>query len=185
MNLTTAKGLGFAYTPTRRIGRGIGSGSGKTSGRGHKGAKARAGWSRRIGHEGGQMPLYRRIPKRGFNNKDFKKFYTILNVGELNDFQDGAVIDLQAILQAGLASKEKHSDMFKLLGEGGVQRRLTVRVDAITAAARAKIEAAGGTVEVLPKVVHRPKFVRKAANVKAQNAKAAPAPAARSKGPKK
>ena len=182
MNLIEAKRLGLAYTATRRIGRGIGSGSGKTSGRGHKGAKARTGWSRRIGHEGGQMPLYRRIPKRGFNNKDFKKFYTILNVGELNDFQDGAVIDLQAILKAGLASKEKHSEMFKLLGEGELQRRLTVRVDAISAAAKAKIEAAGGTVEVLPKVVHRPKFVRKPQNVKAAPT---PAPAGKTKGPKK
>lgn len=185
MNLIQAKSLGLPYTATRRIGRGIGSGSGKTSGRGHKGAKSRSGWSRRIGWEGGQMPLYRRIPKRGFNNKDFKKFYTSLNVGQLNDFKDGAVIDLKAILDAGLASKQKHSEMLKLLGDGELSRRLTVKVDAITASARAKIEAAGGTVEVLAKVVHRPKFTPKATNAKAHAARAAAAAKAKAKGPRK
>jgi large subunit ribosomal protein L15 len=162
VNLSRAKSLGLRYKTSLRVGRGTGSGRGKTSGRGHKGAKARTGWSRRIGYEGGQMPLYRRIPKRGFNNKRFKRFYTIINVGDLNGFADGATIDLGAVLAAGLTSREKHTDAFKVLGDGTLTRKLTVRADAVTAPARAKIEAAGGAVELLPRVVHREKFVRRA-----------------------
>jgi large subunit ribosomal protein L15 len=161
MNLSDAKAGGLKYRDRKRVGRGIGSGHGKTSGRGHKGARARSGWAERLVGEGGQMPLFRRIPKRGFNNKNFKKVYTTTNVGELNGFGDGAVVDLDAVLAAGLVSQAKHSRLFKLLGDGDVQRRLTVRVDALTASARQKIEAAGGTVELIPARQHRPKFMKK------------------------
>jgi large subunit ribosomal protein L15 len=161
MNLAEAKALGLKYPERKRVGRGVGSGLGKTSGRGHKGAKARSGWSRRIGWEGGQMPLYRRLPKRGFNNKNFEKVYTVVNVSDLDVFEAGAVVDLQAVLQKGLTSKEKHSELFKILGEGEVAKALNVKVDAITASAREKIEKAGGTVVVNQKATARPKFVAK------------------------
>ena len=167
MNLAEAKSLGLPYRKRNRVGRGGGSGNGKTSGRGHKGAHARSGWSRRLGWEGGQMPLFRRIPKRGFNNKNFRKTYTVINVGGLESFDDGAVVDLQAVLAAGLVSKAKHSELFKILGDGEIKKKLTVRVDAITATAKSKIEAAGGTVETLPRRVHRPKFVKKGQQPKA------------------
>ncbi len=161
MNLEEAKALGLPYKKRNRVGRGIGSGNGKTAGRGHKGAKSRSGWSIRLGWEGGQMPLFRRLPKRGFNNKNFKKVYTIINVGELNGFDDGATVDLAAVLSAGLVSKEKHSNLFKILGNGELTKKLTVRVDAITGSAKEKVESAGGSVELIPATSHRPKFVRK------------------------
>jgi len=161
MNLADAKAAGLSYKNPKRIGRGIGNGSGKTAGRGHKGAKARSGWSRRLGWEGGQMPLFRRIPKRGFNNKIFTKVYTIINVGELDGFDAGSRVDLDAVLAKGLVSKEKHTSLFKVLGNGAISKPLTVAVNAITASAQQKIEAAGGTVELLPARVHRPKFVKK------------------------
>ncbi|MEC7724973.1 MAG: 50S ribosomal protein L15, partial [Planctomycetota bacterium] len=140
MNLAEAKTLGIAFPDRKRRGRGTGSGNGKTAGKGHKGAKARSGWSRRIGWEGGQMPLYRRLPKRGFNNKIFKKVYTVVNVSDLEAFDAGATVDLKAILDQGLASKAKRSEMFKILGDGEVTKAVTVQVDAITASAREKIE---------------------------------------------
>lgn len=161
MNLEEAKALGLKYKNRNRVGRGIGSGNGKTCGRGHKGAKSRSGWSIRLGWEGGQMPLFRRLPKRGFNNKNFKKVYTIINVGELNDFDDGASVDLGSVLDAGLVSKEKHSKLFKILGNGELTKKLSVRVDAISGSAKEKIEAAGGSVELIPALQHRPKFVKK------------------------
>lgn len=161
MNIAEAKALGLARPERKRVGRGTGSGIGKTSGRGHKGAKARSGWSRRIGWEGGQMPLYRRLPKVGFNNKNFEKIFTIVNVRDLEGFEAGAVVDLKAVLAKGLASKEKHSDLFKILGEGEITKALTVKVDAITQSAREKIEKAGGTVEVIETKKMRPKFVAK------------------------
>ena len=163
MNLIEAKSLGLTHKNRKRIGRGIGSGHGKTSGRGHKGAKARSGWHQRIGQEGGQMPLFRRIPKRGFNNKNFKRFYTIINVGVLEGaFTDGATVDLVAVLATGLVSKEKHTNKFKVLGDGELKKKLHVKADAVTASARTKIEAAGGKVELIPEVVYRAKFERKA-----------------------
>jgi large subunit ribosomal protein L15 len=161
MNLAEAKALGLKFPDRKRIGRGVGSGLGKTSGRGHKGAKARAGWSRRIGWEGGQMPLYRRLPKVGFNNKNFEKVFTVVNVGDLDLFDAGTQIDLAAVLQRGLTSKEKHSELFKILGDGEVKKALTVKVDAITASAREKIEKAGGKVVLIEKKPHRAKFVAK------------------------
>jgi large subunit ribosomal protein L15 len=161
MNLEQAKANGLKHKSRKRVGRGPGSGHGKTAGRGHGGAKSRSGWSSRLGWEGGQMPLFRRLPKRGFNNKNFKKFYTIINVGELNGFADGAVVDLEAVLSTGLVSKEKRSNLFKILGDGELKKKLTVKVDAISASARKKIEDAGGAVEMLPQVVHRPRFQKK------------------------
>ena len=161
MNLAEAKKLGLAYGTRKRVGRGVGSGLGKTSGRGHKGAKARSGWKSRVGWEGGQMPLFRRLPKRGFNNKNFRRFFTTINVEDLEKFDAGAVVDLQAVLERGITSKTRHTEMFKILGDGEVTKSVTVRVDAITKSAQAKIEAAGGRVEMLPRVDRRPKFVRK------------------------
>lgn len=161
MNLSEAKALGLKKQARNRVGRGPGSGNGKTAGRGHKGAKARSGWSRRLGWEGGQMPLFRRLPKRGFNNKNFRREFTIVNVSDLGVFEDGAVVDLQAALDKGLTSRAKHTELFKILGDGEVTKKLTVRVDAITKSAKQKIEAAGGAVEMLPRVTRRPKFVKK------------------------
>jgi len=161
MNLAEAKALGLSYPDRKRLGRGVGSGLGKTSGRGHKGAKARTGWSRKLGWEGGQMPLYRRMPKVGFNNKIFKKVFTVINVGDLEVFDDGAVVDLQAVLARGLTSKEKQSDLFKVLGDGELKKRITVKADAVTASARTKIEQAGGTVDLIARRPMRPKYVRK------------------------
>jgi large subunit ribosomal protein L15 len=161
MNLAEAKALGLAFPERKRKGRGVGSGLGKTAGRGHKGAKARSGWSRRIGWEGGQMPIYRRLPKVGFNNKNFEKVYTVINVGDLEVFDAGAVVDLASVLQRGLTSKEKHSDLFKVLGDGALTKALTVKADAVTASARTKIEAAGGKVELIARKQPRAKFVAK------------------------
>lgn len=161
MNLAEAKALGLKFPERKRIGRGVGSGLGKTSGRGHKGAKSRSGWSRRIGWEGGQMPIYRRLPKRGFNNKNFEKVFTVVNISDLEVFDAGATVDLVAVLAKGLTSKEKHSDLFKLLGDGEITKALTVKVDAITATAKAKIEKAGGTVLVNQRKQNREKFVAK------------------------
>ncbi len=164
MNLHEAKGLGLRYKARKRVGRGSGSGHGKTSGRGHKGAKSRSGWSMRIGWEGGQMPLFRRIPKRGFNNKNFRKVFTIINVSDLEGaFDSGTTITLAAVIERGLTSQEKHSDLFKVLGNGDLKKKLNVHAHAVTASARAKIEAAGGMVEIIPGVQHRPKFMAKGA----------------------
>ena len=107
------------------------------------------------------MPIYRRLPKRGFNNKNFEKVFTVINVGDLDVFDTGAVVDLQAVLARGLTSKEKHSELFKVLGQGEVKKTLTLRVDAITQSAREKVEKAGGKVEIIEKRVHREKFVAK------------------------
>lgn len=130
-----------------RKGRGIGSGNGKTAGRGHKGQNARSGGGVRVGFEGGQLPLYRRLPKRGFNNKLFRKEYAIINVAALNRFEDGAVIDYDKLLECGLVKRAK--DGLKVLGNGEITRKLTVRASVFSAAAKEKIEAAGGTCEVV------------------------------------
>ena len=130
----------------KRIGRGHGSGQGKTAGKGHKGQKARSGGSIRPGFEGGQMPLQRRVPKRGFNNI-FATQYASVNVAALNKFEDGAVVDADALKAAGLIKKEY--DGVKILGNGNVEKKLTVKVTAFSEAAKAKIEAAGGKAEVI------------------------------------
>jgi large subunit ribosomal protein L15 len=128
----------------RRLGRGTGSGLGKTSGKGHKGAKARSGGGKAPGFEGGQMPLYRRIPKSGFKNP-FRKEYATVNVGSLEGFQDGAVVNLEALRAAGLVRQSKNG--VKILGTGELTRKLTVQAVRFTGSAREKIEKAGGKAE--------------------------------------
>ena len=132
-------------TAPKRLGRGVGSQLGKTTGKGHKGAKARSGGGKRPGFEGGQMPLTRRIPKRGFTNI-FGKEYAIVNVSALNCFEDGAVITNEALIEAGLIKKTL--DGVKVLGGGELTKKLTVNVDKVTESAKQKIEAIGGKVEV-------------------------------------
>lgn len=129
-----------------RKGRGIGSGNGKTAGKGHKGQNARSGGGVRPGFEGGQMPLARRIPKRGFVNI-FGKTYANVNIEALNNFDDGAVIDTEALIKAGLIKKTL--DGVKILGNGDLKKKLTVKANAFSAAAKQKIEAAGGKAEVI------------------------------------
>ena len=132
-------------TAPKRLGRGVGSQLGKTSGKGHKGAKARSGGGKRPGFEGGQMPLTRRIPKRGFTNI-FGKEYAIVNVSALNVFEDDAVVTVEALVKAGLIKKTL--DGVKVLGGGELTKKLTVSVDKVTESAKQKIEAIGGKVEV-------------------------------------
>ncbi|MCB1126944.1 MAG: 50S ribosomal protein L15 [Verrucomicrobiae bacterium] len=130
----------------KRLGQGPGSGHGKTSTRGHKGQRARSGGSLRVGFEGGQMPLIRRLPKRGFNNARHAINLIAVNVGALNRFEDGAEITEATLRQAGLANGP--GDGIKILGTGDLTRKLTVKVRSFSSAARAKIEQAGGVCEV-------------------------------------
>ncbi len=131
-----------------RKGRGIGSGNGKTGGRGHKGQQARSGGGVRIGFEGGQMPAYRRLPKRGFNNDRFATNYAIVNLSVLEEvFDNGAVVDLVALMEAGVISKPL--DGLKVLGNGNLTKKLTIKAQKVSETAKAKIEAVGGTVEVI------------------------------------
>ena len=136
---------GSTHVDKRKV-RGHATGNGKTAGRGHKGQKARSGGGTRIGFEGGQMPLARRIPKRGFNNI-FAKPLTSVNVAALDKFEDGAVVDAQALLDAGIISKCKYG--VKFLGNGEVSKKLTVKAAAFSETAKQKIEAAGGKAEVV------------------------------------
>ena len=129
-----------------RKGRGAGSGNGKTGGRGHKGQKARSGGGVRVGFEGGQMPLARRLPKRGFNNI-FAKRLEAINVASLNKFEDGATVNVCDLLEKGILSKCEYG--VKVLGNGTLTKKLTVRASAFSASAKEKIEAAGGKAEVI------------------------------------
>ena len=129
-----------------RVGRGLGSGLGKTSGRGQKGQKARSGGGKRPGFEGGQKPIYLRLPKRGFYNK-FALTFTEINVSSLNGFEAGEVVDVVALVEAGIIKKV--NDGLRVLGNGELEKALTVRANGFTKAAIAKIEAAGGKVEVI------------------------------------
>ncbi len=131
---------------TKRKGRGHGSGNGKTAGRGHKGQNARSGGGVRIGFEGGQMPIYRRLPKRGFNNV-FALKYAEINVSDLNKFEDGAVVDAASLKMAGIIKKTL--DGIKVLGNGEVSKKVTVKAAKFTEAAKEKIVAAGGKYEVM------------------------------------
>ena len=128
-----------------RVGRGPGSGNGKTAGKGHKGQNARSGGGVRPGFEGGQLPLYRKLPKRGFNNAKFAKVYAIVNVEALNVFEDGAVIDLDALLAKKIVRKA--NDGLKVLGNGELTKNVTVKATVFSATAKEKIEAAGGKIE--------------------------------------
>jgi large subunit ribosomal protein L15 len=155
----------------KRLGQGESSGHGKTSGRGGKGQTARSGSSIRIGFEGGQMPLIRRIPKRGFNNARFAIRYIPVNLESLNNFKDGATVDEAALRDSGIANgREKR---IKILGDGELTRKLTVKVHAFSATARAKIEKLGGTCELIIPWAPEPK---KAAPKKVKKTPATPTP---------
>ena len=143
-NLAPAPG---AKTEGKRLGRGIGSGKGKTSGKGHKGQNARSGGGVRPGFEGGQMPLIRRIPKRGFTNI-FKKVYSIVNVKELEIFEEGTVVTAALLLEVGMLSKVESYGL-KVLGDGTLTKKLTVQAKKFTKSAAEIIESAGGKAEVL------------------------------------
>ena len=130
-----------------RKGRGAGSGNGKTAGKGHKGQNARSGGGVRPGFEGGQLPLYRKLPKRGFNNYRFAKKYAVVNVELLNKFADGDVVDFAALLNAGIIKNV--FDGVKVLGEGEITKKLTVKAAVFSASAKEKIEAVGGKTEVV------------------------------------
>ena len=128
-----------------RKGRGPGSGNGKTAGKGHKGQNARSGGGVRLGFEGGQLPLYRKLPKRGFKNR-FAVNYAIVNVSELNKFEDGATVNLDKLMECGIVKKPL--DGLKILGNGEITKKLTVEAKVFSATAKEKIEAAGGKTEV-------------------------------------
>ena len=146
MDLSTLKpAAGSKHNDNFRRGRGESSGNGKTAGKGHKGQKARSG-APRIGFEGGQMPLFGRLPKRGFNNRNCK-VYAYVNVERLEQFEDGTVVTAELLLENGIVAKV--IDGVKILGGGELTKKLTVKVAKVTESAKAKIEAAGGTVEVI------------------------------------
>ena len=145
MKLHDLKPAEGATTARKRLGRGVGSGLGKTSGKGHKGAKARSGGGKRPGFEGGQMPLTMRLPKRGFTNK-WRVEYATVNVERLNIFEDGTVVTPVELIQAGILKNVQ--DGVKILGNGEITRKLTVQANKFMATAKEKIEAAGGKVEV-------------------------------------
>ena len=132
-------------TSRKRVGRGVGSGLGKTSGRGSKGLKSRSGGSVPPGFEGGQMPLQRRLPKRGFTNI-FKKQYHIINLRDLNRFESGTTVDMDALVSAGVVKNSRKP--IKLLGQGEINAALQVKLNAVSESAKTKIEGAGGKVEV-------------------------------------
>lgn len=146
MDLSSLKPNEGAVSDRFRVGRGHGSGNGKTSGRGQKGQKARSGGLPRPGFEGGQMPLYRRIPKRGFTNRNTKEIVGI-NLTALERFEDGATVTVESLLEAGIVKNPR--DGVKILGNGELTKKLTVQVNAYSASAKEKIEALGGTAEVI------------------------------------
>ena len=131
----------------KRIGRGPGSGTGKTSGKGHKGQNARSGGGVRRGFEGGQLPLFRRLPKRGFSNSMFKKEYAIINLDDLNRFNDGDVVTPELLIELGIVKKQLCG--IKVLGNGTLEKKVTVRAHKFSDSAKEKIEALGGKVEVI------------------------------------
>ena len=144
MELSNLKPKKGARHAKKRVGRGPGSGHGKTAGRGEKGQKSRSGFSRQMGFEGGQMPLHRRLPKRGFTNI-FKKDYAVVNLADLERFDNGATVDEAALRQAGLV--KGRNDGIKVLGNGKLSKKLTVSATKFSATAKQAIEAAGGTVQ--------------------------------------
>jgi large subunit ribosomal protein L15 len=159
----------------KRLGSGESSGHGKTSGKGHKGQKARSGGSLRLGFEGGQMPLIRRLPKRGFNNAAFHKNYAIVNLSDLSAFKEGSVVNEKLLRELNLI--RGHGAGLKILGGGELKHGLTVEADKISASAREKIEKAGGTVTLREKPVRGPRVAQEpslAADASDPEAKAAP-----------
>lgn len=146
MNLNEMKYNDGARRETKRLGRGQGSGQGKTAGKGHKGQNARSGGGVAIGFEGGQTPLYKRIPKRGFTNFA-RKEYAVINLSDLNKFEDGATVTPEILKEAGIVKKQLNG--IKVLGKGTLEKKLTVKCNKISASAKEAIEKAGGNVEVL------------------------------------
>ena len=144
MKLSDLKPAEGAKQKRWRVGRGQGSGNGETAGRGANGQKSRSGGGVRLGFEGGQMPLYRRVPKRGFTNRNTKDIVSI-NVNRLNVYEDGDVVTISSLVEKGIISNPR--DGVKVLGNGTLEKKLTVKVTAVSAGAKAKIEAAGGSVE--------------------------------------
>ena len=134
-------------TARKRVGRGPGSGTGKTSGKGHKGQNARSGGGVRPGFEGGQLPLFRRLSKRGFNNYNFRTVYATVNVCDLERFEEGTTVTKELLIEAGLVKKEL--DGIKVLGNGELTKKLTVKADKFSSTAKEKIENVGGTTEVI------------------------------------
>ena len=146
MDLSNLKPNEGAVSERSRVGRGHASGNGKTAGRGHKGQKARSGGSTRLGFEGGQMPLYRRIPKRGFKNYNYKEIIGI-NVSKLDVLENGTEVTVETLIEAGIVKNPR--DGVKILGDGELTKKLTVKVNAFSKSAEEKITAAGGTCEVI------------------------------------
>jgi len=147
MKLNTMHPNDGATTTKKRVGRGIGSGLGKTSGKGHKGQNARSGGGVRPGFEGGQLPLFRRLPKRGFSNARFKVEYATINLSDLNRFEDGAVVTPELLKEMGLVKNQL--DGIKVLGNGTLEKKLTVKAHSFSASAKEKIESLGGKIEVM------------------------------------
>ena len=147
MKLHELKAVEGSTKARKRIGHGPGSGTGKTSGKGEKGQNARSGGGVRPGFEGGQLPLFRRLSKRGFNNYEFRTVYSTVNVSDLNRFEDGTVVDLALLKEVGLIKKEL--DGVKVLGNGAIEKKLTVQAAKFSKSAVAAIEAAGGKTEVI------------------------------------
>ena len=148
MNLTDIYGVKLGRKKRKRVGRGRGSGHGKTSGRGHKGQKSRKGYSMRATFEGGQTPLFKRFPKRGFSNVNFSTRYTVVNVGDLNAMEDLDEITPEVLLQKKIVKKLENGGL-KVLGDGEVTRVMTVKADRFSKSAVQKIEAAGGKAEIV------------------------------------
>ena len=146
MNIQSLKPAENSRFSQKRLGRGIGSGLGKTSGKGHKGQNARSGGGVRVGFEGGQMPLIRKLPRRGFNNANFKKQYSIVNLAVLNKFDENSVVDSNALIEKGILSKVEEYGV-KILGNGKLEKALTIKANKFSESAVKKIKKAGGTIE--------------------------------------
>ena len=147
MKLHTIHPAEGATTTKKRVGRGIGSGLGKTSGKGHKGQNARSGGGVRPGFEGGQLPLFRRLPKRGFTNAKFKTEYAVINLSDLNRFEDGAVVTPELLKEMGLVKQQL--DGIKVLGNGSLEKKLVVKAHKFSNVAKEQIEKLGGKAEVI------------------------------------
>ena len=146
MNIQSLKPAENSRFHEKRLGRGIGSGLGKTSGKGHKCQNARSGGGVRVGFEGGQMPLVRKLPRRGFKNADFKKVYSIVNLSQLNKFEENAVVDNEALIKNGFLSEIAEYGV-KILGNGKLEKPLTIKAKKFSESAKKKIKKAGGTAE--------------------------------------
>ena len=173
MNLDDVKKIKVKRSKKHRVGRGPGSGWGTTAGRGNKGAGQRSGNRHRLRFEGGQMPLYRRLPKKGFTNARFKVNMHVVNVGDLSEaFEAGAAVDLDALKRVGLAPKR--AEFLKILGFGEIDKALSIVANGISAGAKTKVEAAGGSIELRSATtIMRPKFVKKGGAAAAADAPAA------------